>query len=119
TTMRSILPTASFATLSLHFFHPMYDGFELIEPLFPQLAIAQRPLGHRFERLRPQHANALTSALDFFDDLRANEISDMLGNHLLREIERLGELMNGRRTTGEPVNHRPSRFIRQSGEGNV
>src|SRR5580658_5100909 len=52
-TIRSVSLAVFFAISGLLFFHLIHHHFQLIETLFPESAIANRPIADRLYRLRP------------------------------------------------------------------
>src|SRR5690242_8947371 len=74
TTIRSV----SFTAIShLRFFHSLHNFVQLVETLFPELAIADRPVADSLDRLWPERADALPSALGLGHKLRPHQIRDM------------------------------------------
>src|SRR6516162_11327986 len=63
TTIRSVSFTVFFAISDLRFFHSIYNHVQLVETLFPELAIADRPVTDCLDGLRPQRADTLSSTL--------------------------------------------------------
>src|SRR6201993_356223 len=59
TTIRSVSLTVFFAISDLLFFHLFHNFFQLVETLFPELAIANSPVADRLYRLGPKPANTL------------------------------------------------------------
>src|SRR5215470_4321175 len=115
TVIRSVLFAVSFVISGLRlFFHLLHDHFQLVETLFPELAIANRPVADGLDRLRPERANALSSALGLDHNPRPHQVGNVFRNHLLRECERFRQSMHRGRPTGEPLDHRPPGWIRQS-----
>src|ERR1051325_9472786 len=53
-TIRSVSFTVLFVISDLHFFHLLYNCIQLVETLFPELAIANRPVADGLYRLRPE-----------------------------------------------------------------
>jgi hypothetical protein len=51
------------------------------------------------------------------DDPAASQNADVTGDRLVREIERLGELADGRLATSEPSNDRPAGPVTERGKG--
>src|SRR5215467_1031923 len=62
TTIRSISFPVFFVISNLRCFHSLHNHIQLVETLFPELAIADRPVAYRLDRLRPERANTLSSA---------------------------------------------------------
>src|ERR1700739_4390926 len=63
TTIRSISLTVFFVISDLRFFHLIYNHIQLVETLFPEPAIANRPVADRLYRLWPKRAHTLSSTL--------------------------------------------------------
>src|ERR1700758_3653928 len=63
TTIRSISLTVFLAISDLLFLHLLYNHLQLVETLFPEPAIANRPVADCFYRLRPERADTLSSTL--------------------------------------------------------
>src|SRR5579863_6313341 len=61
TTIRSTSFTVLFAISSLLFFHWIYNYFQFVKTLFPESAIAKRPVADCFKRFWPQRAHTLSS----------------------------------------------------------
>ncbi len=49
----------------------------LVETLFPEPAIAKRPVADFFDRLRPQRAHTLSSTLRLDHNPRPHQVGDM------------------------------------------
>src|SRR5215471_8873296 len=78
TTIRSVLFAVSFVISGLRlFFHLLHDHFQLVETLFPELAIANRPVADGLDRLRPERANALSSTLRLDHNPRPHQVGNM------------------------------------------
>src|SRR5262245_52106697 len=58
-----------------------------VEALFPELAALPHPFDLLVERLRAQHAHALPPLLPLLDELGTLEVSQMLGDRLLRDVK--------------------------------
>src|ERR1700749_1732580 len=63
TTIRSVSLTVLFVMSNLRFFHLIHYCIQLVETLFPESAIADRPVADCLDRLRPERANTLSSVL--------------------------------------------------------
>src|SRR6478672_8751214 len=63
TTIRSVSLTGFFVMPNLRFFHFVQNHVQLVETLFPELAIAKSPIAHRLYSLWPKRANTLSSTL--------------------------------------------------------
>src|SRR5690348_11750983 len=114
TTIRSASLTVFFVISGLLFFHLIHNHIQLVETLFPESAIANRPVADSLDRRWPKRAHALSSTLRLDHNPRPHQVGNMFGNHLLRECKRLLQSMHGGRPMGEPFDHRPARWIRQS-----
>src|SRR5208282_1644857 len=57
TTIRSISLTVFSVTSDLLFLHSIYNCIQFVETLFPESAIANRPVADRLNRLRPKRAH--------------------------------------------------------------
>src|SRR5215472_9597123 len=77
TTIRSVSFTVFFVISSLRFFHSLHDHFQLVETLFPELAIVDRPVADRLDRLRPERANTLSSTLLLAHNPRPHQAGNM------------------------------------------
>src|SRR5215472_14886718 len=62
-TIRSVSFTVFFVISDLRFFHSLHNHIQLVETLFPELAIADGPVADRLDRLWPERANTLSSTL--------------------------------------------------------
>src|SRR5579863_5952819 len=60
TTIRSVSLTVLFVISDLRFFHLIHNHLQLVEALFPEPAIANRPIADRLYRFRPQRAHTLS-----------------------------------------------------------
>src|SRR6202030_1196796 len=63
TTIRSASLTVFFVISDLHFFHLIHNHIQLVETLFPESAIANRPVADCLYRFWPKRAHALSSTL--------------------------------------------------------
>src|SRR4029077_6172127 len=82
TTIRSISFTVLFVMsglffLHLIFLHLIYNCFQFVEALFPEAAIAKRPVADFFNRLWPQSAHTLSSTLRLAHNPRPHQVGDM------------------------------------------
>src|SRR5215469_2590639 len=75
-TIRSVSLTVSFVISDL-LFHSLHNHIQLVETLFPELAIADRPVANRLNRLRPERANTLSSTLGLDHNPRPHQAGDM------------------------------------------
>src|ERR1700744_2833764 len=62
-TIGSVSFTVFFVISALLFLHLLYDCIQFVETLFPELAIAERPVADCLNRLRPERARSLSSTL--------------------------------------------------------
>src|SRR6202041_872776 len=60
-TIRSISVTVFSVISDLLFLHLIYNYIQFVEALFPEPAIANRPVADCLDRLRPERAHTLTS----------------------------------------------------------
>src|SRR5580692_7647920 len=93
TTIRSSSLPVSFAISDLLFFHLLHNRIQLVEALFPESAIANRPVADCLNRLWPERAHTLSSTLCLDHDPRPNQVGNMFLNHLLRECKRFRQSM--------------------------
>src|SRR5205807_7967094 len=64
-TIRSFSLTVFFVISGLRLFHLIHNHIQLVETLFPESAIANRPVADCLYRLLPKCAHALSSTLGF------------------------------------------------------
>src|SRR5579864_7571092 len=62
-TIRSVSCTVLFVISGLLFLHLIYNCIQFVETLFPEPAIAKRPVADRLNRRWPQRAHTLSSTL--------------------------------------------------------
>src|SRR5579863_4474489 len=82
TTIRSISFTVFFVIsglrfLHLIFLHLIYNYIQFVEALFPELAIAKRPVADGFNRLGPKLAHTLSSPLRLAHNPRPHQVGNM------------------------------------------
>src|SRR5664279_5089352 len=77
TTIRSVSLTVFFVISNLRFLHLLHNHLQLVETLFPESAIANRPVADRLNRLRPKRAHTLSSTLRLDHNPGANQVSNM------------------------------------------
>src|SRR5579863_8402234 len=77
TTIRSISLTVFSGIAALLFLHLIYNYTQLVEALFPESAIAQRPVADCLYRLWPQRAHTLSSTLLLDHNPRPHQVGDM------------------------------------------
>src|SRR4029077_19920589 len=114
TTIRSVSLTVFFVISDLRLFHLIYNCIQFVEALFPEPAIAKRPVADCLNRLWPKRAHTLSSTLRLDHNPRPHQVGDMFRNHLLRECKPFRQSMHRGRPMGESFDHRPAGWIRQS-----
>src|SRR3984885_683391 len=77
TTIRSISLTVFSVISNLLFLHLIDNHFQLVEALFPEPAIADRPVADRLNRLWPKRAHTLSSALRLDHNPRPHQVGDV------------------------------------------
>src|SRR5262245_7086012 len=77
TTIRSVSFTVFFVISDLRFFHLIHDHIQLVETLFPESAIADRPVADCLDGLRPERANTLSSTLGLDHKPRSHQVGNM------------------------------------------
>src|SRR6202047_3325107 len=77
TTIRSISLTVFSVISDLLFFHLIYNLTQLVETLFPESAIADRPVTDRLYRLWPKRAHTLSSTLRLDHNPRPHQVGNM------------------------------------------
>src|SRR5207244_11944723 len=77
TTIRSFSLTVFFVISDLRFFHLIHNHIQLVETLFPESAIVSCPVADCLDRLWPERAHALSSALRLDHNPRPHQVSDM------------------------------------------
>src|ERR1700677_3744862 len=77
TTIRSTSLILFSAISGLLFLHLVYNYFQFVEALFPESAIADRPLADRLNRLWPKRAHALSSTLRLDHNPRPYQVRDV------------------------------------------
>src|ERR1700724_2857597 len=78
TTIRSVSLTVLFVISDLLFFHLIHNHLQLVEALFPESAIANRPVADGLYRLRPERANTLSSTLRLDHNPRPHQVGNVL-----------------------------------------
>src|SRR5215469_7280282 len=76
-TIRSTSLTVLFAISDLLFLHLLYNRIQLVETLFPELAIADRPVADCLNRLWSKRAHTLSSTLRLDHNPRPHQAGDM------------------------------------------
>src|SRR5579872_2012978 len=77
TTIRSGSLTVFFAISGLLLLHLFQNHIQLVETLFPESAIANRPVADCLDRLWPERAHALSSALRLDHNPRPHQVRNM------------------------------------------
>src|SRR5579863_6541557 len=77
TTIRSISLTVFCVISDLLFFHSIHNLIQLVEALFPESAIANRPVADCLYRLRPERAHTLSSTLGLDHNPRPHQAGNM------------------------------------------
>src|ERR1700726_1742322 len=77
TTIRSVSLTVFFVISDLLFFHLIHNHIQLVETLFPESAIANRPVAACLYRLWPKREHALSSALGLGHNPRPHQVGNM------------------------------------------
>src|SRR6202044_1665764 len=77
TTIRSISLTVLFFISDLRFFHFVHNYLQLVETLFPESAIANRPVADRLDRRWPKRAHTLSSTLRLDYNPRPHQVGNM------------------------------------------
>src|ERR1700722_13047108 len=77
TTIRSISLTVFSAISGLLFLHLIYNYFQFVETLFPESAIADRPVADCLNRLWPKLAHTLSSTLRLDHNPRPHQVGNM------------------------------------------
>src|ERR1700751_827701 len=77
TTIRSISLTVFSVIFDLLFLHLLYNYIQLVETLFPESAIANRPVADCLDRLWPNRADTLSSTLRLDHHPRPHQVGNM------------------------------------------
>src|ERR1700747_3283694 len=77
TTIRSISLTVFFVISDLLFFHLIHNHIQFVETLFPESAIANRPVADCLYCLWPKRAHALSSTLRLDHNPRPHQVGNM------------------------------------------
>src|SRR5437899_1626039 len=77
TTIRSISFAVFFAISDLLFLHLIYNCIQFVEALFPESAIADRPIADRLDRRWPNRAHTLSSTLRLDHNPRPHQVGNM------------------------------------------
>src|SRR5215467_15943786 len=77
TTIRSVSFTVFFVISDLRLFHTFHNYVQLVETLFPELAIANRPVADCLDRLWLERADTLSSTLRLDHNPRPHQAGNM------------------------------------------
>src|ERR1700680_635940 len=77
TTIRSISLTVFSVISGLLFLHLIYNDIQFVETLFPEAAIANRPVADRLNRLWPKRAHTLSSTLRLDYNPRPHQVGNV------------------------------------------
>src|SRR6201987_5483848 len=77
TTIRSVSFTVLFVISDLRFFHLLHNQIQLVETLFPESAVPNRPVADCLYRLWPKRAHALSSTLRLDHNPRPHQVGNM------------------------------------------
>src|ERR1700678_280596 len=77
TTIRSVSLTVLLIMFYLRFFHLIYNHIKLVETLFPESAITNRPVADCLYRLWPERAHTLSSTLRLDYNPRPYQVGNM------------------------------------------
>src|ERR1700745_996722 len=77
TTIRSVSVAVFVVISDLRSFHLIHNHIRLVETLFPELAIADRPIAYCLDRLWPKLANTLSSTLRLAHNPRPHQVGNM------------------------------------------
>src|SRR5580765_8487037 len=77
TTIRSVSFTVFFVMTNFRLLHLIYNCLQPVETLFPELAIANRPVADCPYRLWPERANTLSSTLRLDHNPRPHQVGNM------------------------------------------
>src|SRR6202041_444838 len=76
-TIRSVSLTVFFVISDPLFFHLIHNHIQPVETLFPESAIANRPVADRLDRRWPKRAHALSSTLRLDYNPRPHQVGNM------------------------------------------
>src|SRR5262249_45828089 len=111
TTIRSISLTVFSAISDLLFLQLIYNDFQLVEALFPESAIADRPFTDCLYRLWPKRAHTFSSTLRLDYKTGPHQVGNVFRNHLLRECKPFCQPMHRGRPIRESLDHRSPGWI--------
>src|SRR4029453_10695093 len=77
TTIRSVSLTVFFVISDLRFFHLIHNQIQLVETLFPESAIANRPVADRLNSLWPNRTPPLSSPLRLDYNPRPHQVGNV------------------------------------------
>src|SRR6266700_7195609 len=77
TTIRSVSLTVFCVISDLLFLHLIYNCIQFVEALFPESAIANRPVADCLDRLWPKRAHTLSSTLGLDHNPRPHQVGNM------------------------------------------
>src|ERR1700758_2190104 len=77
TTIRSVSVAVFVVISDLRSFHLIHNHIQLVETLFPELAITDRPVADCLYRLGPEPANTLSSTLRLAHNLCPHQVGNM------------------------------------------
>src|SRR5262245_19081754 len=97
----------------------LQQRIEAIERFVLELLVAGHPFVRALERRGAQRTELLTSFLALLDQAGALEIGQVLRDRLLRNAERLGELVDRGRALAQPLEDHSPRRIGQRQESQV
>src|ERR1700729_4292701 len=80
TTIRSVSFNVLFAMSNLRSFHLIHNCIQFVETLFPESAIANRPVADRLNRLWPERAHPRPSTLRLYHNPRPRQVRNMFSN---------------------------------------
>src|SRR3984885_967343 len=77
TTIRSVSFNVLFAMSNLRSFHLIHNCIQFVETLFPESAIANRPVADRLNRLWPKRAHTLSFTLRLDYNPRPHQVGNV------------------------------------------
>src|SRR4051812_36561815 len=77
TTIRSVSLTVFFVIADLRFLHLLHNHIQLVEALFPESSIADRPVADCLYRLWPKRAHTLSPTLGLDHNPGANQVGNV------------------------------------------
>lgn len=94
----------------------MEERVELSERVIPEAPVLLDPRRHVPHGLRIEPTDLLAPVATFLDEAGALQVGEVLGDRLLRYLERLGQLAHGGWTFLEPDQNRTAGAVAQGGE---